>query len=149
MITTRALFHGSPRPLIGETLHPSWGDDSEERPENNQLAVYATDRKDLAIVMAMIGCADVLGGSIDEYDNDVLQARIYGNYPAQEYVYVHTLPAETFTQTQIDKHQFVSLVPVKPIKTEKIKVKEYQHLARIASQEEADGWLQKYGEKHK
>jgi hypothetical protein len=123
MTKPKILYHGSPRKLKGVKLNPSRGDDSEERPENNQFAVYATDRKDLAIVMAMIGCKDVMGGSIDEYQEGKLNARIYGNYPSQEYIYLHFLPADTFKQTKIDKHQFVSPVPVKPIKTEKIKVK--------------------------
>ena len=46
----KVLYHGSPRKLVGEKLNPSGGDDSKVRPENNLFAVYATDRKDLAIV---------------------------------------------------------------------------------------------------
>ena len=147
MSRPNVLYHGSSRELEGETLNPSWGDDSEERPENNLFAVYATDRKDLAVVMAMIGCKDVLGGSIDEYQDGKLNARIYGNYPSQEYIYLHYLPTDTFEQTKIDEHQFVSLVPVKPIKTEKIRVRDYLHLARIATKEETDKWIKKYGKK--
>ena len=93
--------------------------DHEGRPENNLLVVYATDRKNLAIVMTMIGCKDVIGGSIDEYQEDKLDAVIYENYPAQEYRYLHHLPSDTFEQTNIDKQQFISKVAVKPIKTEK------------------------------
>jgi hypothetical protein len=138
------LYHGSSRKLIGEKLNPSWGDDSEERPENNLFAVYSTDRKDLAIVMAMIGCKDVIGGSIDEYKKGKLNARIYGNYPKQKFIYLHHLPVKTFKQTKIDKHQFVSLVAVKPIKTEKIRVEDYTHLVRIATKEETKAWIKKY-----
>jgi len=141
----RYLYHGSPRKLVGEKLNPSWGDDSEERPENNLFAVYATDRKDLAIVMAMIGCKDVIGGSIDEYQDGKLNARIYGNYPDQEFIYLYHLPVETFKQTKIDEHQFVSLVAVKPIKTEKIRVEDYHHLARLATKDETTKWIKKYG----
>jgi len=43
------LYHGSSNKLRGDKLNPSQGEDSEERPENRLLAVYATDRKDLAI----------------------------------------------------------------------------------------------------
>ena len=140
----KVLYHGSSRKLVDEKLNPSWGDDSEERPENNQFAVYATDRKDLAIVMAMFGCKDVIGGSIDEYQDGKLNARIYGNYPSQEYIYLHHLPTEMFKQTKIDKHQFVSSVPVKPIKTEKVRVEDYTYLARIATKEETEKWIKKY-----
>ena len=64
--------------------------------------------------------------------------------PKQEFIYVYHLPIETFKQTQIDKHQFVSLVAVKPIKTEKLKVKDYTHLIRKATKKETDYWIKKY-----
>jgi len=139
------LYHGSSNKLIGDKLNPSQGDDSDERPENKQFGVYATDRKDLAIVMAILGCEDVIGGSIDKYKQGKLNARIYGNYPKQEYIYLYHLPIETFKQTQIDKHQFVSLVAVKPIKTEKLKVKDYTSLIRKATKKETEDWIKKYG----
>ena len=141
----KILYHGSPRKLVGKKLNPSWGDDSEERPENNSFAVYATDRKDLAIVMAIFRCKGIIGGSIDEYQEGKLNARIYGDYPSQEFIYLHHLPIKTFKQTKIDKHQFLSLVAVKPIKTEKIKVKDYHHLLRIATKKETAEWIKKYG----
>jgi hypothetical protein len=140
----KVLYHGSPNKLKGETLNPSYGDDSEERPENNLLAVYATDLKDTAIVMAMIACKGVKGGSLDGYKDGKLIARLHGNYPKQEFVHLHYLPTETFKVTKINKHQFVSLVAVKPIKTEKVKVKENTHLVRIATKEETDKWIKKY-----
>jgi len=138
------LYHGSSNKLIGDKLNPSQGDDSDERPENKQFGVYATDRKDLAIVMGILGCKDVIGGSIDEYDKDKLNARIYGNFPNQEFIYLYHLPIETFKQTKIDKHQFVSLVAVKPIKTEKIRVKDYTYLIKKATKDETDKWMKKY-----
>ncbi len=140
----KILFHGSPNKLVGTKLNPSQGNDSDERPENNQFGVYATDRKDLAIVMGIIGCKDVVGGSIDEYQNDKLNARIYGAFPKQEYIYVYHLPIKTFKQTKIDEHQFVSLVAVKPIMVEKIKVKDFTHLIREATKKETDFWMKKY-----
>lgn len=140
----KVLFHGSPNKLIGDKLNPSQGDDSEERPENNQLGVYATDRKDLAIVMGILGCKDVMGGSIDEYKEGKLNARIYGEFPKQKYLYIYHLPIETFKQTKIDKHQFVSLVAVKPIKLEKLKIKGFTNLIRKATKEETDYWMKKY-----
>lgn len=144
VVETLILYHGSPTKLIGDTLNPSQGTDSDERPENKQFGVYATDRKDLAIVMGILGCKDVLGGSMDEYDNGKLNVRIYGDFPKQEFIYVYHLPSETFKQTKIDKHQFVSLVAVKPIKTQKIRVKNYTHLIRKATKDETDKWIKKY-----
>lgn len=141
---SKYLYHGSPNKLKGKVLNPSWGNDSEERSENNQFAVYATDRKDLAIVMAMIGCKNVIGGSIDKYSKGKLNAKIYGDYPNQEFIYLYYLPRKNFNQTRIDKHQFVSSVSVKPIKIEKIRVKNYTYLAKIATKEETVKWVKKY-----
>ena len=108
------------------------------------FAVYATDRKDLAIVMAIIACKGVIGGSIDKYKKSKLNARIYGNYPNQEFIYLYHLPVKTFKQTKIDKHQFVSLMAVKPIRTEKIRVQNYHHLLRPATKDETAKWNKKY-----
>ena len=143
------LYHGSSRELEGEKLIPHKGDDSDERPENNLVAVYATDHRELAIVMAIIGCKDVVGGSIDEYfDDGSVNARLYGDYPKQEYIYLHYLPIEGFSQTKIDKHQFVNPNPVKPIKTEKILIKDCHKLIRLATEEETILWVRKYGSKN-
>jgi hypothetical protein len=138
------LFHGSSQPLKGETLNPSQAYDHPDRPENNLHAVYATDRKDLAIVMAIIACSDVVGGSIDGYVDGKLNARIYGEYPKQEFLYVHYLPEEGFVQTEIDKHQFVCEHAVQPIKTEQICIADFHHLVRIATQEETVAYKNKY-----
>ena len=140
------LYHGSSQKLNGEYLLPSQGDDDESRPENNLLAVYATDREDLAIVMAIIGCSDVIGGSIDEYtDKGKLNATLYGDFPKQQSIYVHELPSTTFTQTKIDKHQFVSLQKVKPLNTKQLNIAEYHQLFKRASPEQTRKWLEKYG----
>jgi hypothetical protein len=64
----------------------------------------------------------------------MLNSRIYGNYPKQEYLYLYVLPIYSFTQTKIDEHQFVSLVSVKPLKTIKIKISECHNLTRIGTE---------------
>ncbi len=138
------LYHGSSDKLRNNKLLPSLGKDSEERPENNLLAVYATDRKDLAIIMGILGCKDVFGGSIGEYRNGKVDATIYGNFPEQEFIYLHYLPVETFRQTKIDKHQFVSDVAVEPTKSEKIRIKDYHNLFRIGTEKETEVWTKKY-----
>ncbi len=144
MRNPKVLYHGSSNKLEGCKLQPSLGKDSEERPENNLLAVYATDRKDLAIVMGILGCKDVFGGSIDSYQKEKLNAIIYGKFPKQEFIYLHRLPIKTFKQTKIDAHQFVSDVAVKPIKTEKIKIKDYLNLFRVGTKKEGEDWAKKY-----
>lgn len=138
------LYHGSPNPLVGDKLRLSQGKDDPIRPENNEFGVYATSRKDLAIVMAIFGCKDCLGGSIDEYENNKLNATIYGDFPKQEYVYVHHLQKDAFKQLKIDPMQYVSLVAVKPIKTEKVKIQDYKHLLKVATEKQTQLWLKKY-----
>lgn len=138
------LYHGSPNKLNGETLNPSQGSDSEERPENNKLAVYATDRKDLAIVMGILGCKEVIGGSIEKYEEDKLNAKIYGDFPKQESIYIYELDPNTFIQTKIDKHQYYSEQPVKPLKIEKIRISDYKHLLKQGTEKEKEEWIKKY-----
>ena len=138
------LYHGSPKPLEGEELRLSQGKDDPIRPENNEFGVYAASRKDLAIIMAIYACEDCLGGSIDEYENDKLNAVIYGDFPKQKYVYIHHLKKDSFKQLKIDPYQYVSPVPVKPIKTEKIKIEDYKHLLKKGSKEKEKEWLEKY-----
>lgn len=134
------LYHGSATSLRGTHLLPNKAHDHEERPENNKEAVYASSRKDLAIFAALISCKDVLGGSVDNYKEGKLNARIYGNYPKQKYIWLHTLPKDGFTQTRIDKHQYFKEDKVKPIKTEKLLVKNCTHVARIANEQEQKEW---------
>jgi len=147
MAKPKVIYHGSPNLLIGETLNPSKGEDSIERPENNLLAVYGTDRKDLAIMMGVLGCKGVVGGSIDSYKGDKLNARIYGAFPKKKYVYIYHLLASSFKQTKIDKHQFVSFVAVRPLKVEKLEIIKFRYLIRRATKEETDCWVRKYKNK--
>ena len=145
----KVLYHGSSKKLVGDTLNPSQGDDSDERPENKLFGVYATDRKDFAITMAIITCKGVTGGSIEGFTKDTIDAKIYGKFPKQKYVSLYTLPTKTFKPTKSIKHQFISDAPVKPIKTEKILVSDYLHLIKKATKEETKRWTEKYGKKKK
>lgn len=138
------LYHGSPQPLEGEKLRISQGIDDPIRPENNELGVYATSRKDLAIAMAIFACQDCLGGMIDEYEEDKLNVTICGDFPKQKYVFVHHLKKDTFKQLKIDSYQYVSPVSVKPFKTEKVKVEDYKRLFKIATKQQTKKWLDKY-----
>lgn len=143
------LYHGSPHKLKGDTVNPSQGDDSDERPENKLFGVYASDRKDFAIVMAILTCPDVIGGSIEGFTEDKIIAKIYGSFPKQKYIYLHTISSKTFKPTKSISHQFISEKPVKPVKTEKILVSDYLHLIKKATKEETKKWLQKYERKLK
>ena len=81
----------------------------------------------------------------ENFTKNTIDARIYGKLPKQKFIYLHTLPAKTFNASKKIKHQFVSLVAVKPIRTEKIKVKDYHYLLRTATKDETNKWVKKYG----
>jgi hypothetical protein len=138
------LYHGSPRKLIGNFLNSSQGEDSDERPENKLRGVYATDRKDFAIAVAILSCKDVQGGSIIEFSKSKINAKIYGDFPKQKYVYLYALPIKTFKPTKSIKHQFISKVSVKPIKVERILISDYLYLIKKATKAETINWKRKY-----
>jgi len=140
----KVLYHGSPNKLIGDTLNLSEGTDSDERLENNLFGVYASDRKDFAIVIAIFNCKGVLGGSIEGFAKNKIDARIYGNFPKQKYVYIYVLPLKTFKRTKSIEHQFISDKPVKPIKIEKILISDYLYLIQRATEEQTQKWIKKY-----
>ena len=138
------LYHGSPNELVGDELNPSQGEDSDKRPENKLFGVYATDRKYFAVVMAIITCKDVIGGSIEGFTKKTIDAKIYGKFPKQKYVYLHTLPTQTFKPTKNIEHQYLSKKPVTPIKTERILVSDYKYLIKKATKEETEKWIKEY-----
>jgi hypothetical protein len=133
------VYHGSPRKLEGDKLVPKQATDLAEAPENFHLAVYASDIKGIAIAMAIIASKGVEGGSLNSVEEPY---GIMFGLPKQEYIYLHTLSSETFEPAV--RPQWISHVPVKPIKTEKLLVKDYLHLVRKATEEETKAWKEKY-----
>jgi len=133
------LYHGSPRELEGDALVPKQSKDLGNRPENLHKAVYATEIKGIAIAMAIIACKGVTGGSLNSVKEP--HGIIFG-LPEQDYIYLHTLSSDTFEPAV--RPQWVSHVPVKPVKTEKLLVKDYLHLVRKATKEEYEKWKEKY-----
>jgi len=139
----KILYHGSPNKLIGNNLMPSKGEDYEDRPENNQTGVYATEVKEIAIAMAIISSKGVIGAGLDDYKPGKSPGIIYIGRPKQKYVYLYTLSPEGFKQTPSIKKQWISKKPVKPIKIERLNVKDYKHLIRYPEEEEVKKWKEK------
>lgn len=143
MNSKQILYHGSPYPLKGKTLDPSQGEDLEERPDNKVFAVFATDIKEIAITMGIISAKGVIGGGLDSFKKPF--GILYGGVlPKQKYIYVHHLSKKDFKKSPKTKHQFVCPFSVKPIKTEKIEIKKYLSLVKIATKEETQKWEEKY-----
>jgi|TARA_Y100000310_G_scaffold79837_1_gene76506 hypothetical protein len=141
----KVLFHGSPYKLKGSVLKPSQGDDSKERPENSLFGVYASDRKDFAIAMAILSCKGVIGGSIEGFTKTSINAKIYGPLPKKKFIYLYSLPANTFRPTKSIAHQYISSVPVKALLVEKLAISDHVRLLKKATKDETKKWLAKYG----
>ena len=141
------LYHGSPNKLIGESLIPSKGYDSEDRPENNQLAVYEIDVREIAIAMAIVSSKGVIGSGLDDYKLGKAPGIIHIGKPKQKYVYLYTLSPKGFKRTPSIKGQWISKKPVKPIKIERLNIKDYKHLIRYSKKDEVKKWKEKYLDK--
>jgi hypothetical protein len=133
------LYHGSPRELKGKELIPTQPEDVNENENNLVKGVYATDVKNAAIAMAIISCDGVNGASLDMRRK--VPGIIYEGKPNQNFIYLHTLDSKGFRE--LGKHQYVSENPVKPIKTEKLKIKDYISFVRNADDEEKRKWNEK------
>lgn len=139
------LYHGSPRKLIGDRLLPKKAKDLDKnRLENTQKAVYATDRKDVAIAMAIVSSKGANGASLSMNRKQKPYGTIYSGWPKQKEIYLHYLPHRNFKKTKQNSHQFISKKAVKPIKTEKLEIKKYLQLIKKASKDEAKKWFKRY-----
>ncbi|MCK4553292.1 hypothetical protein KAT80_03750 [Candidatus Pacearchaeota archaeon] len=146
MIKIKVLYHGSSKKLIGDKLFPKQSIDLEKNLENLIKGVYATDIKDLAIAMAIICSKGTYSSSLDfeEYKKGESKGIIYKGWPKQKHIYLYTLPIQSFKKSQGINHQFVSKKPVKPLKIEKLLIKNNLHLVRKATKKEKNIWTKKY-----
>ena len=134
MTETLTLWHGSPRKIVGEYLLPMQAGDISGSPENNHDGIYAIDKREFAIVMAILKCKGTRCGSMLDLSATVPEGIIIEGWPVQKQVYLHRLAADTFRQ--VSGNQWVSFSRVKPLETEEIAVKEFMHLIRPAIDEE-------------
>lgn len=139
----KSLFHGSTR-LIKGKLIPKTAEDLEEHPSNIIKAVYATDKKEVAIAMAIISLRGVNGASLLDYKKGKPVGKIYIGWPKAKYVYLYTLPEKTFKKSKGVRNQYYSEKPVKPINVERINIKDYLHLIKKATKKETLAWCKKY-----
>jgi len=144
----KILYHGSSKKLIGEKLIPKKSQDLEKNPNNLYKGIYATDIKDLAITMGIICNEGVNSSSLNfsKYNKDLSKGIIYEGWPKQKFIYLYYLPYKTFKRTGKIKHQFVSSTSVKPIKIEKIEIKDYLNFIRKATKKEKENWTKKLKE---
>jgi hypothetical protein len=139
----KILYHGSPNKIEGEKLIPHKAEDLEKKEENMYKAVYATDNKEIAIAMAIISSKGIHASSLKK---EKPYGRIYKGKLEQNEVYLYYLDAKDFQQQKGNElGQWISESAVKPIKVEKIKIKDYLNLVRDATEAEKQRWKKKYG----
>ena len=137
------LYHGSAKKIIGNELKPRKAHDLEKRAENLHSAVYASSDKEISLAMAIISCKGVMSASLGFKKKPY--GIIFEGWPKQNFIYLYTLLSDNFVQSKKGSKQWHSIKKVKPVKIEKIKVKDYLYLVRKTSREETKRWLKKYG----
>jgi len=145
------LYHGSAKKLVGDKLVPRQAKDLAGVVDNSHVGVYASDSKEEAIAMGILKCKGVNGGSIDMKKingiSEIKNAIIYGGSPRQNYIYLYTIPNETFENRPNGSPQWVSPKSVKPLKIERLPVSRYLNLIRRATKKEKEDWDKNYGDK--
>jgi hypothetical protein len=84
------------------------------RKHNSQHAVYATDRKDIAIGMALTGTRS---RSFGDYEEKPFRVVFVEGKPARK-AYVYVVSSASFKETPRGSHQWASTRPVRIIRKE-------------------------------
>jgi hypothetical protein len=138
------LYHGSPHKLKGDKLIPKPAEDLEKNKHNTITGIYASGFKNAAIAMAVLSTKGVWHAGLDTAAKNPIGI-IYRGWPKQRYIYLHYLPSRTFKNIPKNSAQWVSEKPIKPLRTERLNVKDYIHFVRKATKKERDSWKKKYG----
>jgi hypothetical protein len=137
------VYHGGSKKLIGKRLIPKKARDLGKEPDNMLQGIYASDSRNEALAMGILSCKGVKEASCG-IRNGRLKAILYSGEPKQDYFYVYTLKSETFENRPKNGHQWVSLTPVKPLKIERLLIKDYLHLIKMANEKDKKEWYAKY-----
>ena len=86
--------------------------------------------------MGIFSCKGVKGAGIHVKGKRKIDAIIYNSWPKQKYFYLYTLPSRTFKEMPKGSAQWASLKSLKPLKIEKLLVKNYLHWIRKATKKE-------------
>lgn len=142
------LYHGSGKGLVGDKLVPKKANDLAGTEDNSLNGIYASSVKDQAISMALHSCEGVGEGELGMHkvngELKIQDSVIYRGWPTQKYVYLYTLPSETFNNKPLGSAQWVSFDSVKPVKIEKLPVEKYIHLVRKATDKEREKFFKKH-----
>jgi len=137
------VYHGSPKKINGKFVLRVPRDLGKCK-HNIMNGIYASSVKNKAIGMAVCGAKGVVSSGMGFDIGDRKKGVIYEGWPSQEYVYLYTFFSETFKRCPKNSTQFVSMKSIIPIKTEKLKTKNYLKFIRKASKKELCDFIKKY-----
>jgi hypothetical protein len=123
------LYHGTSKKIAGKKLIPKQARSAKNK-ASNQVAIYATDRKDFAIVMALLHQGGVSRFCRINFLKGKAIGTIFEGWPNQKYFYLYTLPSKDFALIPRSKGEWISHKEVVPSKIEKLETKDYLHLLR-------------------
>lgn len=128
------LYHGSSKKLQGNRLMPRKAAGLGKKKEQ-QIGIYATHSRTAAVVMGLISGT---GGSELKIHGKKVEGILYSSLPKNKILYLYSLPSNKFAK--IDRWQWISYETVKPVRVEKLKVKNYIHFIRKATKKEKEKW---------
>ena len=135
------VWHGSRADFTG-AVRASQAHDVGGHPEQNLVAVYATENKKMAIYMSMVMPDE--NGKLDifsDHEKDQLVV-VKGKIRRGEQGYLYKMPKTTFRNTGVpsDNPEWVSEKDVEPCDKEVINVDSYLELVREATPEDIKFW---------
>lgn len=125
----KLVYHGSTRKIKGNKLLPKQAKDVGNASINIHKGIYASNLREIAIAAAIVKSKGVRKSSLTF--NKKPWGTILKGKPQQKYIYLYTLPAKTFRLAGQGGRQWVSSKPVKPIKEEKLAIRDYLYLIKI------------------
>ncbi|MBE9211902.1 hypothetical protein IQ247_04060 [Plectonema cf. radiosum LEGE 06105] len=123
------LYHGSPHKL--DVIEPNQATGLGNRENDRLYSVYASDERNYAIMFALNIFLDEKGErswSIFRTADSLEVVIETGKLDLTTQGYLYRLPSDTFRQ--VERFQWVSDVPVKPLECEIIKPKDHLHWLR-------------------
>ena len=123
------LYHGSVHEIDGPIVPKQARDRARSRP-NTRVGVYATEKKNVAIAVAICKCIDGISAvNLLNIDEDKPPGELwFGRLPQNRLIYLYTCRSDTFEMTG---GQWVSSCPVLPVDRQTLRVSEHLHLIRV------------------
>ena len=134
MVEQKYLYHGSRHKIKGKLKPIKCLNDFGDNPDEKLQAVYATDRRGLAIGYAVISAKGIILSGLDDKRKRPPYVHINIGWPIDmnHKLYVYKFPSAGFKRVRGEKHEFYSTEPVMPISCEVIILKDYIHYAKKA-----------------